>query len=92
MPASEGQDFMTDASRAARHIVAIVSEASRVWPDDPGPAVPVDTLDRLIDEAVSDVGALTVIYAMAAFLVRSTDEDGLRDLGRFIAERDPNDG
>jgi hypothetical protein len=84
---------MTDISRrAASHVVAIVSEASRVWPDDPGTAVPGDTLDRLVDEAVSDVGALTVIYAMAAFLTRSTDEDGLRDLGRFIADREPDDG
>jgi hypothetical protein len=92
MPASERQDFMTDASWTARHVIAIVSEARRVWPGDSGTAVPGDTLDRLVDKAVSDVGALTVIYAMTAFLVRSTDEDGLRDLGRFIAERDPDDG
>jgi hypothetical protein len=83
---------MTDISRAASHVIAIVNEARRVWPDEPSTAVPGDTLDRLVDEAVSDMGATGVIYAMAAFLTRSTDEDGLRDLGRFIADREPDDG
>jgi hypothetical protein len=93
MPASEGQDFMTDISRrAASHVVAIVNEARRVWPDDLGTAVPGDTLDRLVDEAVSEVGAATVIYAMAAVLTRSTDDALLRDLERFMAGWEPGGG
>jgi hypothetical protein len=83
---------MTDVSRTASHVVAIVSEARRVWSDDPSMVVPGNTLDRLVDEAISDVGAPSVIYAMTALLVRSTDEDGLRELGRFMAERDPDGG
>jgi hypothetical protein len=83
---------VTDISRrAASHVIAIVTEARQVWPDDPSAATPGDTLDRLVEEAASDVGAGTVIYAMAAFLTRSTNEAGLRDLALFMTGWEPGE-